>query len=105
MNLKDRQILEEFSEQVRHSFPNARIIAFGSRSRGDNIEESDFDICIVSDRINPEINDIIRNIAWEVGFEYERVITTVIFDEYQFELGPMSESTLVENIRREGIAA
>ncbi|OQX23743.1 MAG: hypothetical protein BWK80_24330 [Desulfobacteraceae bacterium IS3] len=105
MNLKDKQILEEFSKQVHHVVPNARIIAFGSRSRGDNIEESDFDICIVYDRINYEFNDIIRNIAWEIGFENERVITTTIFDEYQFEYGPMSESNLVENIRLEGMSA
>jgi len=34
-----------------------------------------------------------------------RVITTVIMDQNQFEDGPMSESTLVENILREGVAA
>jgi len=33
------------------------------------------------------------------------VITTVIMDQNQFEDGPMSESTLVENILREGVAA
>ena len=46
-----------------------------------------------------------RDVAWEVGFKNGRVITTVILDAEQFERGPMSESTLVENIHRQGIAA
>ena len=48
---------------------------------------------------------MIRDVAWEVGFEHERVITTIVLDEEAFERGPMSESTLVENIRREGVPA
>ena len=105
MNPKDRHIFEEFTKRIRSHIPMARIIAFGSRARGDSGEESDFDICIVSDRSDSEINDIIRDIAWEVGYEHDRIITTIIFDTYQFEHGPMSESTLVENIITEGIAA
>lgn len=43
--------------------------------------------------------------AWEIGFENDRVITTVILASEQFEKGPMSESTLVKNILEEGVAA
>jgi uncharacterized protein len=43
--------------------------------------------------------------AWEVGFENDRVITTVVMDQEEFEHGPMSESTLVGNILQEGVAA
>jgi hypothetical protein len=55
--------------------------------------------------INEEADEFIRDVAWEVGFENDRVVTTVILSEDGFENGPMSESTLVENILREGIAA
>jgi hypothetical protein len=41
----------------------------------------------------------------EIGFENDRVITTFIMDQNQFEDGPMSESTLVESILSEGVAA
>jgi hypothetical protein len=43
--------------------------------------------------------------AWEVGFENDRVITTILLDKVQFENGPISESTIVDNILREGISA
>jgi hypothetical protein len=55
--------------------------------------------------VDREADRWIRGIAWEAGFENERVITTVVLDNQQFEVGPMSESALVENILREGVPA
>ena len=104
MSREDRRILDLFSGRVRERFPDARIWAFGSRARGNATWDSDFDICIVLDRVDVENDRWIRDIAWEIGFENERVITTVVLDEDQFERGPMSESTLVANILQEGTA-
>lgn len=105
MSEQDRSILDQFTSLVRERFPDARIWAFGSRARGNATWESDFDICIVLNQVNQEKDRWIRDIAWEVGFENERVITTVVFDFDQFENGPMSESTLVANVLQEGVAS
>jgi len=102
---EDRRIFDEFSGRVRARFPKARLWVFGSRAKGNAAWDSDFDICIVLDRVDEGIDQWIRNIAWETGFENDRVITTIVVDENQFEQGPLSESTLVENILREGISA
>jgi predicted nucleotidyltransferase len=102
---RDRQILEMFARRVRERFPEARIWAFGSRVRGDATDESDFDICVVLDRLAPDDKALMRHLSWEVAFENERVFNTVLFSAEEFEEGPMSESTLRENILREGIAA
>jgi hypothetical protein len=59
----------------------------------------------VLDNLMHEDRRTIGHIAWEVGFEHERVITTVCFTREEFERGPMSESTLVANILREGVIA
>ena len=105
MSERDRQILEMFARRVRERFPEARIWAFGSRVRGDAVDESDFDICVVLDRLTPEDKGLMRYLSWEVAFENERVFNTVLFSVQEFESGPMSESTLKENILREGVAA
>jgi predicted nucleotidyltransferase len=105
MSKQDRRIFDQFTSRVRERFPDARIWAFGSRARGNATWESDFDICIVLNQVNQETDRWIRDIAWEVGFENERVITTVVFDFDQFENGPMSESTLVANVLQEGVAS
>jgi len=105
MSKQDRRIFDLFTSLVRERFPDARIWAFGSRARGNATWESDFDICIVLGQVDQKTDRLIRDIAWEVGFENERVITTVVFDFDQFENGPMSESTLVANVLQNGVAA
>ena len=105
MSKEDRNILKEFSGRVRDRFSDARVWAFGSRARGEATWESDFDIFIVLNEADQKIDRWIRDIAWEVGFKNERVITTVLLDKVQFEHGPMSESTIVDNVLREGISA
>jgi predicted nucleotidyltransferase len=105
MSKEDRKILNEFTSRVREKFSDARVWAFGSRARGGATWESDFDIFIVLSEVDKKTDRWIRDLAWEVGFENDRVITTVLLDRAQFEHGPMSESTLVANILREGISA
>jgi predicted nucleotidyltransferase len=101
----DKIVLDELARRIRTRYPEARIWTFGSRARGDSDWDSDFDVCVVLKTISDEADEFVRDVAWEVGFENERVITTVILTIDGFENGPMSESTLVENILREGIAA
>ncbi len=105
MSKQDKRIFDEFATRVRQRLPDARIWAFGSRVRGNATWDSDFDICIVLDHLDKKTDRWLRDVAWEVGFENERVITTIVLDAHQFENGPMSESTLVANIMREGVAA
>lgn len=102
---EDRRILDVFSARVRERFPTARVWAFGSRVRGKTEWDSDFDICVVLDEVSLEDDRSIRGLAWEVGFENDRVISTVVLERANFEQGPMSESTLLANILREGIAS
>lgn len=106
MDVKDQTILSEFAARVRKLEPRARIWAFGSRVRGDAEEFSDLDICVVMPgKLSFARRHAIGYIAWEVGFEHDRLVMTVVFDEEQFESGPMSAHPLVKHVRREGLAA
>lgn len=102
---EDRRILNALASRVRSRFPAAGIWAFGSRARGKSSWDSDFDVCIVLPELNSEIDRWVRDLTWEIGFENDCVITTVVMDERQFRHGPMSESTLVVNILREDVPA
>ena len=105
MTQEDQKILKILASRIRSLYPEARIWAFGSRARGDATWESDFDAFIVLPQKDRSAESAIRDICWEIGFGNGRVLTTVVMDRSQFEEGPMSESTLVENILREGVAA
>ena len=105
MTKEDRKIFKEFTDRVHERFSDARVWAFGSRVRGDATWESDFDMFIVLSEVDQKIDRWIRDLAWEVGFNNDRVFTTVLLNNEQFESGPMAESTIVDNILREGISA
>jgi predicted nucleotidyltransferase len=105
MSARDHYIFESFAARIRERFPSAQVWAFGSRVRGDATRESDLDICVVVEGLKHEDRHIIRRIGWEVGFEHDRLICTVIYDKDAFEQGPCSESPLVRTILHEGIPA
>jgi predicted nucleotidyltransferase len=101
----DRDILNLFASRVRERFPDARVWAFGSRARGGAPWDSDFDVCVVLDHLDAATDHTLSDVAWEVGFSHERVITVIPFSRDEFERGPFSESTLAANILREGVPA
>lgn len=105
MSEQDRAVLSAFAARVRAQFPEARVWAYGSRARGDAAWDSDFDVCVVLEQFDPSVDRFLSEIAWEVGFDQDRVITVLPFSRAQFEHGPPSDSTLVRNILKQGVAA
>jgi uncharacterized protein len=73
--------------------------------KGNATWESDFDICIVLDQLENGAERLIRDLVWKMGFENDRVITTIVLDSAQIEKGPMSESAIISNIFQKEIAA
>lgn len=63
------------------------------------------DVCVVVDRLDRSVRAMIRQIAWEVGFANDMVITTVKYSRDAFEKGPASVSPLVQTVLREGVPA
>jgi len=101
----DEKVLSEFASAVRKDFPSTKIWAFGSRINGSAREESDFDICVVVEKATPEVRDKISDIAWEVSFRNDMIISPIVYSSDMFENGPLSVSPLVKTILSEGVAA
>ena len=99
----DRQIAREFQRRLADLVPVLDLRVFGSRARGDAAPDSDLDVFIELQESTPELRQRISEIAWEVGFEMDRVISTVVTTHDELERGAMGASPLALNVEQEGV--
>jgi predicted nucleotidyltransferase len=101
----DRAILQQVKERLAVHYPGVRVLAYGSRARGDGQPDSDLDLCVVLETACPEAEVRARQIAWEVGFDHDVVISTAFVARDEIEEGPLRASPFVANVLREGVLA
>jgi predicted nucleotidyltransferase len=99
----DRQIAREFQRRLAAIVPVLDLRVFGSRARGDAAPDSDLDVFIEVEESTSDSRQLISEIAWEVGFEMDCVISTVVATRAQLEHGAMGANPLVLNVEREGV--
>jgi predicted nucleotidyltransferase len=99
----DRLVVREFQRRLEALAIVLDLRVFGSRARGDAAPDSDLDVFIELEACDPELRRRISEIAWEVGFEMDRIISTVVATRAELEGGAMGANPLVLNIEREGV--
>ena len=100
----DRILVERFKNLlVEHEVPLYKTIVFGSRARGDAEPDSDLDVLVLVDHLNPTLRKTISHCAWEVGFEAGILIQTVVMTREQAEQGPEQSSLLMLAVKEEGV--
>lgn len=99
----DRHTALEFKRRAAALVPILQFCAFGSRARGDATAGSDLDIFLVVDHMNPDLREKISELAWEVGFENDLVLSTFVVTAEQLEHGPVGVSPIIRQIEKEGI--
>lgn len=77
--MKHEELLKQIRQAVREAEPAAEIILYGSRSRGDAVLESDWDLLIlVNGPLSDERTDRIRHRLYEVEWESGEVISSIV---------------------------
>ncbi len=99
------QLVERFKQLMREQgVPFYQTIVFGSRARGDAHPDSDLDILVLVEHTTPAIRKLISLCAWEVGFDADILLQTVVMTREQVEHGPEQSSLLMLAINKEGVA-
>ncbi len=100
----DRALVEQLkSLLIKHGVPLYKTIVFGSRARGEAEPDSDLDVLVVVDYLNPALRKIISHCAWEIGFAAGVLIQTVVMTRAQAEQGPEQSSLLMLAVSEEGV--
>jgi len=103
LSIADREIAQRFKQRLQQIAPLLTLWVYGSRARGDATAESDLDVLIELESITPALRQHIRELAWEVGFDQDRVISTLVTTREQLDHGLLRADPLISNLQREGV--
>ena len=80
-----------------------KVIMFGSQARGDATKESDIDILVVVPTVNTQVRYVVSDVAWEVGFEAGKIISTIPTTKERMKR--YAFLPFYQNVKREGVKA
>jgi len=79
------------------------ITLYGSQARGEASTESDIDLFIVVRHDTPALRQALIDLAWQVQFEYDIVISDIIRSVEQLDRMQVKRFPYYQSIEREGI--
>jgi predicted nucleotidyltransferase len=102
--MKRNELLEKIRQAVREVEPDAEIILYGSRSRGDADIESDWDLLILVDGpVTDERTDRIRHQLYEIEWESEAVLSSIVRNREEWNSGIYQTLPFHQRVEQEGI--
>ncbi len=100
-----KELLEQVRQTVRGVEPDAEIILYGSRSRGNALSESNWDFLIIVDGpLNDERTDLIRYKLYEIEWESGEVISSIIRDREEWNSSLYKAMPFHQRVEEEGIS-
>lgn len=103
INPRDYKIARELKRRLAEAVELIDFKIYGSKARGDDDEFSDLDVFIEVASLDRKANDLIYDIAWEVGLENLIVISPLVFTRDEIENSALRASPILININEEGI--
>lgn len=104
LNFEISIILREFVRMCLEVIIPAKIILFGSSVKTRHREDSDIDICIVTEeKTNVDDDLMLQHAADRIEKRFKRSIQIHLFSEQEFEKLKKSKSLLADEITRDGI--
>jgi uncharacterized protein len=96
--------LEDIKTRINEIFEIENISIYGSIARGDDDNESDIDLLILTtNKLSRKLRHRITDIVFEVNIDYETNFSTFVVDIDAWENGVYSVLPIYNEIEREGV--
>lgn len=97
------ELIKEIKQAIVEIEPEAEVILYGSRSRGDFTEDSDWDFLIlVKGTLNDQRIDQIRHQLYEIEWQGGEVISSIIRTRQEWDSPLYQAMPLHQRIEKEG---
>lgn len=107
MDDKDRELLLEFKRRLSPDLATQlkRLIVFGSRARGEAVEDSDLDVIALVEERTPDIEKRLFDIAYQVMWDHDfkPIISLKVFSESQFYNALNKGFSFYRHVEKEGV--
>ena len=104
IKVKQHPLVKKFKEAILNIVPNAKIILFGSRARGDFRRESDWDFLVLTDLpITKEEKEKISDAIFYLEIDHEQVIDYLLHNQEEWKELSAIPMPICEFVKEEGI--
>jgi predicted nucleotidyltransferase len=100
---RDIEIAREMKETLSKQFTIFDFRLFGSRAKGNAMWDSDLDLYIEVEALDPNQRRLIHDLAWEIGSRSDIVISPIVITRNQLENTPFRATPIYQVIKQEGI--
>lgn len=97
-------LLLQIQQNIRSIIPNAEIILYGSRARGDAKDDSDWDLLILVDQpVDANLTTKLRDRLYELELETDQILSSIIRSKQEWYSPKYSVLPFKELVDREGV--
>lgn len=103
MKHKENEILKKLIKEIKKVVPEAEIILFGSKARGDDNAESDIDLLILIGSNDREKKEKINDVCFQFELEYDILTSPLVHTKEEWHSFPYNVSEIKYFIERDGV--
>ncbi|WP_008312254.1 nucleotidyltransferase domain-containing protein [Leptolyngbya sp. PCC 6406] len=97
-------ILDQVKQIIHQIEPEAEIILYGSRARGDATPESDWDFLVLLDGpVDAKRTDHLRHALYELEWDIGEVLTSIIRNRMEWQTPRYQASAFYQFVQKDGI--
>jgi predicted nucleotidyltransferase len=103
MNSQKKHILSLIKKNIAETDPKAELILFGSRARGDERKDSDWDLLILTDYpVSFREEQRFRHHLFDLELELGEAFSTFVYSKSDWEI-KQSVTPLYQSVSKEGV--